>query len=140
MSGEIPARSAQVPAEGAGAGRGALRGLHVLVVEDEYLLADELCETLADEGATVIGPAPRVDAALELLNRGPRPSLAVLDVNLQGRMVWPVADVLLARGIPFVFLTGYDPEAFPRAYTHVPRAGKPVQLQELLPLIRSALG
>jgi len=137
MSGKIPARSSQ-PA--VGTGRGALRDLHILVVEDEYLLADELCGMLADEGATIIGPAPRVDAALELLDREPRPSLAVLDVNLQGRTAWPVADALLARGIPFVFLTGYDPAAIPRAYAHVPRAGKPVQLQELLPLIRAALG
>lgn len=121
-------------------GAGALLNRHVLVVEDDYLLAGELRNWLAQEGAAVIGPVPRVGAALELLNRSPRPSLAILDINLQGRMAWPVAEALLARGIPFVFVTGYDAEVIPSAFAQIPRAEKPVDLGQLLRLLLSALG
>ena len=119
---------------------GALWGRRVLVVEDDYLLAGELRSWLAGEGATVIGPVPRVDTALELLDHSPLPSLAVLDVNLQGRTVWPVADALMARDIPFVFVTGYDAEVIPHAYAQAPRAEKPVELRQLLRLLLSVGG
>ena len=60
------------PNPGKAAGAGALQGLHVLVVEDEYLLAQELCRDLVSEGATIMGPVPRLDAALDMLDRGRR--------------------------------------------------------------------
>lgn len=63
---------------------GGLRGRHVPVVEDGYLLAGELRNRLAGEGTAVLRPVPRVDAALDLLGRSPRFSLKVLDINLQG--------------------------------------------------------
>ena len=128
------------PGPGKAAGAGALQGLHVLVVEDEYLLAQELCRGLASEGARVMGPAPRLDAALDLLERGPPPSLAILDVSLQGQMVWPLADALAGRGIPFVLVTGYDADAIPEAYAGVPRCGKPVDLARLVRVLLSRLG
>ena len=118
---------------------GVLRDRHVLVVEDEYLLAVELRSWLVGEGAVVIGPVPRVDSALELLDCSPGLSLAILDINLQGRMVWPVADALLDRQIPFVFVTGYDAAVIPSAYAQVLRAEKPVDLRRLSRLLRSAL-
>ena len=127
------------PSTGNAGSMGELRGRHVLVVEDDYLLAGELRSWLAGEGATVIGPVPRVEAALELLGRSPRLSLAILDINLQGRMVWPVADALMARDIPFVFVTGYDAEVIPRAYAQAPRAEKPIDLGRLPRLLLSAL-
>ena len=125
---------------GKAARAGALQGLHVLVVEDEYLLAQELCRGLASEGARVMGPAPRLDAALDLLERGPPPSLAILDVSLQGQMVWPLADALAGRGIPFVLVTGYDADAIPEAYAGVPRCGKPVDLARRVRVLLSRLG
>ena len=128
------------PDPGKAARAGALQGLHVLVVEDEYLLAQELCRGLASEGARVMGPAPRLDAALDLLERGPPPSLAILDVSLQGQMVWPLADALAGRGIPFVLVTGYDADAIPEAYAGVPRCGKPVDLARLVRVLLSRLG
>ena len=64
---------------------GGLRGRHVPVVEDDYLLAGEFRNRLAGEGTPVLGPVPRVDAALHLLGRSARLSLKVLDINLQGK-------------------------------------------------------
>ena len=109
----------------------SLRGRRVLVVEDEYLLADDLREALEAAGAEVVGPVGTVTEALDLLARGPAPDAALLDVNLQGEMVYPVADALRARGLPFVFTTGYDAQAIPQAYADVPRAEKPVELQQV---------
>ena len=82
-----------------------LVGARVLVVEDAVLLALELETGLTDAGATVIGPAYELDEALALLDQ--TIDVAVLDANLNGRAVIPVAEALSARGIPFLFATGY---------------------------------
>lgn len=109
-----------------------LRGRRVLVVEDEYLLAEDLRQDLEDQGADVLGPVPSVAEALELLRQDPAPDLAVLDINLQGGKVYPVADALRAKAIPFLFATGYDAQAIPPAYADVPRTEKPLALRELI--------
>src|SRR5947209_14372115 len=81
-----------------------LRGRRFLVVEDEYVIAADLTASLEALGAEVAGPAPSVAAALTLLeSEGDRLDGAVLDVNLGKERVYPVADVLRGRGIPFVF-------------------------------------
>ena len=120
-------------------GLATLEGRHVLVAEDDYLLAGELRNWLAGKGAVVIGPVPRVEVALELIGRSSRMSLAILDINLQGRMVWPVADALTAWRIPFVLVTGYDAEVIPRAYAQAPHAEKPIDLGRLSRLLLSVL-
>src|SRR5262249_477527 len=79
----------------------------VLVVEDDYLVAMDIVRALERAGAEVIGPAPAVEAALDALEQT-APDGAILDINLGGEMAFPVADALLARGVPFVFATGYD--------------------------------
>ena len=106
------------------------KGQRVLVVEDEYLLAEDLREGLEHQGAEVMGPAATVADALALLRTGPAPYVAILDINLGGEMVYPVADALRARGIPFIFATGYEPWSIPKAYADVPRAEKPVELTQ----------
>jgi DNA-binding NtrC family response regulator len=78
----------------------------ILVVEDEFLIAMELEHTLRRAGYEVLGPAPSVGTALELL-RQERPDAAVLDVSLAGERVTPVAEVLRAMGVPFVLASGY---------------------------------
>ncbi len=108
-----------------------LRGRRVLVVEDEYLLAEDLRQELERQGAEVLGPVPTVAEALELLATGPAPSIAILDINLQGEMAFPVADALRERAIPFVFATGYDAQAIPPAYADVPRMEKPLELKAM---------
>jgi DNA-binding response OmpR family regulator len=82
------------------------RNPRVLVVEDEFLIAMELDITLRSAGYQVLGPAPNVSAALRLL-RAERPDAAVLDVDLAGEWVTPVAEVLRAMLVPFILASGY---------------------------------
>jgi CheY-like chemotaxis protein len=96
----------------------------VLVVEDEYLVAMDMSAYLEAAGAQVVGPASNVDAALEVLKRSELDG-AILDVNLRGEMAYPVADALAARGIPFVFTTGYDARTVPARFAGVKRCEKP---------------
>ena len=105
----------------------ALAGRRLLVVEDEYLLADDLAKALSADGAEVIGPAPSVDAALDLLDETDELDGAVVDLNLQGEMAYPVADALRERDIPFVFSTGYDQSTIPSRYGDTPRCEKPAK-------------
>jgi DNA-binding response OmpR family regulator len=82
------------------------RNPQILVVEDEFLIAMELDITLRSAGYHVLGPAPNVSAALGLL-RAERPDAAVLDVDLAGEWVTPVAEVLRAMFVPFILASGY---------------------------------
>ena len=102
-----------------------LQGRSVLVVEDEYLLAIDVVQRLHQEGAKVLGPVGAVDDALDLLDATEALDGAVLDINLSGEMVFPVADALQERGVPFVFTTGYDQASIPARYAHVTRCEKP---------------
>ena len=86
-----------------------LKDMRVLVVEDEPLVSMLVEDELLDAGATVLGPVPSVSDALRLVEAAADGgiSAAVLDINLQGEAVGPVADRLVALGVPFVFVTGY---------------------------------
>lgn len=77
-------------------------------------------------GAEVVGPVASVDAALQLIEQTEQIDGAVVDVNLQGVLSWPVADALLGRGVPFVFTTGYDRSSIPARYAETIRCEKPV--------------
>ncbi|MGI4977373.1 MAG: response regulator [Janthinobacterium lividum] len=123
----------------AAAARGALQGLRILVVEDEYLIAQEIAEVLADAGAETLGPVPSVGEALRMVEAEERIDCALLDVNVGSEPVWPAVDVLLARGVPVVLATGYDARAVPRAYAHLPRCGKPASGQDLTRALAQAL-
>jgi CheY-like chemotaxis protein len=105
-----------------------LKDCRILVVEDEYMLADELQTELSDAGAVVIGPVPAVDKAVALITAGKEIDGAILDVNLAGELVYPVADLLLERGVPFVFTTGYDPSAIPSRFETIVRCEKPAMI------------
>jgi len=104
-----------------------LRDCTILVVEDEYLLAHDLCAELTGRGATVLGPAATVEQGLELLQQTPELDGAILDVNLRGELVFSLADELIARELPFVFTTGYDLSIIPQRFAHVTRCEKPVE-------------
>src|SRR5580704_8115330 len=84
----------------------ALAGLRVLVVEDEMMVSMLIEDMLSDMGCLVVGPASRLDEAIELA-KSAEIDCAVLDVNLGGTPIFPLADVLRERGCPFAFATGY---------------------------------
>ncbi|MEE4154734.1 MAG: response regulator [Erythrobacter sp.] len=101
-------------------------GKTVLVVEDEFLIATDTCRALEEAGARVLGPAGRMQDALDLISHEYRIDGAIVDLNLHGTMAFPVAQALMERGVPFAFATGYGEEAIPQAYKHVPRYTKPI--------------
>ena len=104
-----------------------LEGRRFLVVEDEYFIAADMTASLEALGIEVVGPAASVAEALALIGRdGDRLDGAVLDIKLGNERVYPVADALRGRGIPFIFATGYDAAVVPKAYADVPRCEKPV--------------
>lgn len=106
----------------------SLAGRRVLVVEDEYFIADDLRHQLEACGAEVLGPVPRVVDALALIAATPEIDAAVLDINLQDEMVYPVADALRARGVTFLFATGYEKGVIPSRYAGVRHCEKPLDL------------
>lgn len=114
--------------------------LRLLVVEDEMLIALMIEEMLRDLGHVVIGPVGGVTPALQLLQEGAAEvDGAVLDVNLNGEPVYPVADALRARGLPFVFVTGYDAAGIASRYAAVPILQKPFRPEQLGRLVSVAL-
>lgn len=109
----------------------------VLVVEDDYLIAFSLCEALTELGIRVLGPVATINQALQLLNSATRIGAALLDVDLGHEQAFAVADGLIARQIPFVFATGYDPHLFPVRFAGIACRQKPLQpLEEIRRLLK----
>ena len=102
----------------------------VLVVEDEMYVAMLLEDTLADLGYDVIGPVARVADGVRLAN-SERLDGAILDLNLAGADVFPVARELANRGIPFVFVSGYDLSHLPQEWSGRPKLQKPFERHSL---------
>ena len=114
-------------------------GRLVLVVEDEFLIAMDLEELLRRHGWRVLGPVATVAGALRLL-AGERPDVALLDINLRGELVTPVAEELRARGVPFVLASAYDGhEPAGVALAKAPSVGKPTDERRLLAALRQAV-
>ena len=107
----------------------SLEGIRVLLVEDEYLVASLIEEILEIAGCIVTGPIPRLAQAVDAADRETCDA-AVLDVNLAGERIYPVADILSRRNIPFVFVTGYG--VLPGEYANRPRLCKPFKMADLL--------
>jgi two-component SAPR family response regulator len=106
-------------------------GRRILVLEDDYLVVEEMVQELAASGADVVGPVSSLSKAYALLERMPDIQGAVLDINLQGELVYPLADELTRRDIPFVFATAYDESAIPEGYRDHRRFMKPVSVQDV---------
>lgn len=117
-----------------GAGQ-RLRGRCVLIVEDEYLLANDLERAFIKAGIDTAGPVPSLAQALALAER--KVDMAVLDINLDGGKVYEVADALIERGVPIVFVTGYDRGDIPGRYASVPLCRKPVGVDEVIAVLAS---
>ena len=117
----------------------AIDGRRILVVEDEILVAGELADDIEELGGLVVGPAYSVSEALVISERSDFDA-AILDINLNGKEVFPVSDLLLGRGIPFVFHTGTvkGPSAL-KLYDGVPVVSKPSLTVDLLQALHSVL-
>src|SRR5262245_61102921 len=102
----------------------------VLVVEDEMLIGMLLKDMLVDMGYVVVGVVPRVNEALAAVQRETF-DFAILDVHLNGQAVFPVAEALSERGIPFVFATGYGERGLPDQYRSRPILQKPFAKEDL---------
>lgn len=105
----------------------SLRNRRVLIVEDEYMIADDMALDLKCFGAEVVGPAASVKTALACLAENEDIDAAVVDINLGGEMAYPVADALTERGVPFLFATGYERWSIPERYSKVVLCEKPVE-------------
>ncbi|WP_112806110.1 response regulator [Ensifer sp.] len=103
----------------------------VLVVEDEFLLAIQIEDDLMAAGFSVIGPFTSLRTSIAAARRE-TPQAATLDVNLNGEFVYPVADELIARGIPVLLLTGYAASDLPEPYRSLPRLAKPFNTRDLI--------
>ena len=109
----------------------SLQGRKVLVVEDEFLVASLIQDMLETAGCIVAGPIPRVADALVAADRDTYDA-AILDINVAGDRIDPVAAALSRRNVPFVFVTGYSTGALPKEYASRPRLCKPFRIAELL--------
>lgn len=109
-----------------------LKGLRVLIVEDTFVVADSLRTLIAAYGGKVVAMVPSAAEALASLDAH-EIDAAILDIHLKGGAVDPLADALLARAIPFVFVTGYgDASVLPERLRGMPRLDKPVEPDLLL--------
>lgn len=116
----------------------ALAGKRVLAVEDEGLVAMWLEDLLNDLGCVVVGPANSLEGAFELLEHDAI-ELAVLDINIAGEKVFPVAERLAARNVPFVFATGYGASGVIEPFDRHPVVQKPYTLEMLKRALESII-
>lgn len=108
-----------------------LSGRRILVVEDEFYLADDTTRALRAAGAEVVGPLPRSAPALRALARDGLDA-AVVDINLGEGPSFELADALVGSGVPFVFVTGYDEVLIPKRLSHVATVQKPADALAVL--------
>jgi DNA-binding response OmpR family regulator len=107
----------------------------VLVAEDEFLVAMLLEEDLREAGFSIVGPFTTLEAAREAAENNDF-EVAVLDVNMNGEMSFPLADELRRRGVPFIFLSGYGPSVVPEELRSAPRFAKPYETNLLMAEVR----
>lgn len=117
-----------------------LKGLRLLLVEDEAMVAMMLEDMLGDLGCEVVGPAGSVALALELARADQGIAGAILDVNVAGEPIYPVAETLKARGVPFVFITGYGSADIDGRFADAPTVQKPFSMPVLRDTLAKAVG
>jgi DNA-binding LytR/AlgR family response regulator len=118
----------------------SLEGLTIMVLEDDFLAALELKRLVEERAGTVAGPVGRLEQA-EKLARDVRLDGAILDVQLDGTVSLPLADALIAQGVPVILVTGYDITALPDRFANTPRLPKPfsdVNFDEMIIQVFSA--
>lgn len=113
-----------------------LKNCRVLVVEDEFLIAMLVEDVLGRLGCEVVGPAGALEPAMRLARREPLDA-AILDVTIRGGQVFPVAEILLARGVPFVLASGYGDWSLPQTLKGQVRLTKPFVAADLERAVRT---
>lgn len=118
----------------------ALRGRRILVVEDQFLLADLAQDILTEAGAAAVLIAANTSDALTMLDRQPPIDVAAIDVNLGGSSGFDLAEALVARGVPFIFVTGYGQTlSVPQALRQVPLLAKPYLPEALVAALAAVI-
>ncbi len=105
---------------------------NLLVVEDDYFLGQDMVEALTALGARTVGPIGELREAEEIVERGDLLDAAVIDINLHQQPTYPLARLLRARSIPFLFTTGYDRNSVPYEFQDIPLWEKPVNLPTMM--------
>jgi DNA-binding response OmpR family regulator len=126
-----------VSAGGRGASMGA-KALSVFVVEDKAMIRLMVMDMLEELGCRVAAEAGDVEEAVKLA-RSADFDLAILDVNVKGKLITPVAELIRARRRPIIFATGYGSEGLPEEFRDLPALQKPFQLETLAALIDEVL-
>ena len=116
-----------------------LRGARILIVEDEYYLAQDIADALTDRGVEVLGPVGTIEEASQAVSRADF-DCAIVDMNLRGDMAFPIADQLGQAGIPFLIATGYNSASLPDRFAHVPRVEKPSDPAAIIDAVSPLLG
>lgn len=114
----------------------AIEGLKVLVFEDETLVALHLETILEDLGCAITGPVMRYNEAETLLESGVDVDAAILDVNFNGKRIFPLAEKLVEKGVPVIFATGYDRSGIPVEWRDTPMLQKPYSAEEIAHALR----
>lgn len=114
----------------------SLEGRAILVVEDDYMIAQDVRDGLEQAGATVLGPVPSVREAFHLIESEPRMDAAVLDVNLGDEKSFPIAEALEAKAVPFLFATGYNSSDIPDEWRRATVVMKPLRVAALEQLLK----
>jgi DNA-binding response OmpR family regulator len=126
---------------GAGVGRRRVRhaARRVLILEDEAMIAGWIESILSAAGWSVVGPVATLERALEAIDRG-RLDAALLDVRVNGHDAYAVADVLMGRGIPFIFVSGFTRKQMPPGYRNCAYIAKPFTPDAILALLEEVVG
>lgn len=117
-----------------------LRGRRILLVEDSPVVGPFTAELLGELGCVVVGPAPNMAAARELVEGDAPIDAAMMDVHIRGERVFPLCDALAARGVPFVLTSGYADWQMPEKWEDRPRLMKPYTIDQVEEALASLLG
>jgi CheY-like chemotaxis protein len=108
-----------------------MRGCRILVVEDSPVVGPFTAELLAELGCEVVGPAPNMAAARELVENEGEIDAAMMDVHIRGERVFPLCDLLAAKGVPFLLTSGYADWQIPEKWEDQPRLSKPYTIDQV---------
>ncbi|WP_447990736.1 hypothetical protein [Achromobacter spanius] len=118
-----------------------LSSCRLLIIEDEYVIAETLAEALREAGANIVGVIGWLDEATRFAsNHAGEFNCAVVDINLHGALSYPLIDMLSSQGVHVVLLTGFGVEALEAAYRELPRCEKPFNQDRLIGMLCSKFG